>query len=72
MCPCRSSWVYAKTHSPPSAREVDEDSGEVIQAGYQPRAVRAERWALKSAANKLLPKDHRSKKTLAILAKRGY
>lgn len=69
--------IYAKTHSPPLAASFaptwahDPETGEI--AAFQPhgdgfrrlrdhREVRAERWALKSSANRLLPKGHRTTK----------
>lgn len=53
--------IYAKTHSPPSG--ADPETGEVVGDGRRDhRRLRAERWGLKAAANRLLPKDHRTTK----------
>jgi len=53
--------IYAKTHSPPLV--VDPETGELVGDGRRDhRQLRGERWALKSAANRLLPKDHRTTK----------
>ena len=53
--------IYAKTHSPPSG--ADPETGEVAgDSRRDHRQLRAERWALKSMANRLLPRDHRTTK----------
>lgn len=53
--------IYAKSYSPPP--QIDRETGEVLADQRRDlRSLRAERWALKSAANRLLPKGHRTTK----------
>lgn len=57
--------IYAKTHSPPPAGlwGHDPETGELVgESRRDRRQLRAERWALKSVANRLLPKGHRTTK----------
>lgn len=55
--------IYAVTYSTPATARVSED-GEVFDLPPDARSVRAERFAMKSAARRLLPKDHRTSKCM--------
>ena len=55
--------IYAETLSPSTTARVSED-GEILDISRDSRTARAERFALKSAANRLLPKDHRTTKCM--------
>lgn len=64
--------IYAKKHSPPGntglagrkTDDFDHETGELLpeKPGLSPSAARAERWALKAVANRLLPADHKTTK----------
>lgn len=56
--------IYAETLSPPLSMRVSE-GGEILDIPPDQRSVRAERFALKSAAGRLLDKNHRTKKCMA-------
>lgn len=55
--------IYAETYSTPVTARVSED-GEILGTPRDSRTARAERWALKAAARRLLPKDHRTTKCM--------
>jgi hypothetical protein len=55
--------IYAVTLSPSTTARVSED-GEILDLPRDSRTARAERFGLKSAANRLLPKDHRTTKCM--------
>ena len=55
--------IYAETLSPSGTARVTAD-GEILDLPRDSRTARAERFGLKSAANRLLPKDHRTTKCM--------
>ena len=55
--------IYAVTYSTLGTARVSEE-GEILGAPRDSRTARADRFALKSAANRLLPKDHRTTKCM--------
>ena len=55
--------IYAVNYSTSTTARVSED-GEILDAPRDSRTARAERYALKSAARRLLPKDHRTTKCM--------
>ena len=55
--------IYAVTLSPSTTARVSED-GEILDMSRDSRTARADRFGLKSAANRLLPKDHRTTKCM--------
>jgi hypothetical protein len=55
--------IYAVTYSTPTTARVTAD-GEVLDLPRDSRTARADRYGLKSAANRLLPKDHRTTKCM--------
>ena len=55
--------IYAVTLSPSTTARVSED-GEILDVPRDSRTARADRFGLKSAANRLLPKDHRTTKCM--------
>jgi hypothetical protein len=55
--------IYAETYSPSGTARVSED-GEILDAPRDSRTARAERYALKSAAVRLLDHGHRTSKCM--------
>ena len=55
--------IYAETYSPSTTARVSAD-GEILDLPRDSRTARAERFCMKSAANRLLPKDHRTTKCM--------
>lgn len=55
--------IYAETYSTSTPARVSAD-GEVLNAPRDSRTARAERFVLKAAARRLLPKDHRTTKCM--------
>ncbi len=55
--------IYAENYSTLGTARVSED-GEILDLPRDSRTARAERYALKSAARRLLPKDHRTTKCM--------
>ena len=55
--------IYAETLSLPATARVTDD-GEIVGLPRDSRASRAERFLLKSAAFRLLPSDHRTRKCM--------
>ena len=55
--------IYAVTLSPSITARVTAD-GEILAVPRDSRTARADRFGLKSAANRLLPKDHRTTKCM--------
>lgn len=55
--------IYAETYSTPATARVSAE-GEILDAPPDARSSRAERFALKSAAVRLLPKGHRTGKCM--------
>ena len=55
--------IYAETYSPSVTARVS-DEGEILDAPRDSRSARAERFALKAAAVRLLPKGHRTSKCM--------
>lgn len=55
--------IYAETYSPSTTARVTEE-GELLDIAPDARSVRAERFALKVAARRLLPKNHRTSKCM--------
>lgn len=55
--------IYAETYSPSGTARVTAE-GEVIDAPRDSRTARAERYALKMAAHRLLPRSHRTTKCM--------
>ncbi len=55
--------IYAETYSPSGTARVSEE-GEILGVSPDARSSRAERFALKSAAVRLLPKGHRTSKCM--------
>lgn len=55
--------IYAKTEATALARafQVDQATGEILDAPADPKRFRAERYALKSVVNRLLPTSRTSK-----------
>ena len=55
--------IYAVNYSTPVTARVSAD-GEILDAPRDSRTARAERFVLKAAARRLLPKDHRTSKCM--------
>lgn len=55
--------IYAETYSPSGTARVS-DEGEIFGLPFDARSSRAERFALKSAASRLLDKGHRTSKCM--------
>lgn len=55
--------IYARTASAPEnwGFQVDQETGEILDAPADPKRFRAERYALKSVVNRLLPASRTSK-----------
>lgn len=61
--------IYAKySAAPPAALKTDLETGEIANAGYDPRMARFERFALQSAVRRLVP-DSRTAKCLRFRQK---